>query len=703
MNTVRTNSLLARTCQILGMVGLALVTTAAHAEFYYAPISEQDSPEPFPAVTVEQFVTPELIAPQGSVAQPTTPQPTARLLAVRPVREELPAETLPPTTPTPPGAGVVVGTPNVPLSTPVPTAECRPLPPVIGDIYGHRSSLLPRWMNSPSETPLFAGPVTGYPSVTRPLGPVGFNYPPDCEMGPMSMGPPSAVPYMRGPTRYGLTAPVPPAVVSAHAPPWEQMSSPSELNGGTMQVREQCHDPRSCNAPYYGNDFSPDPNYSNFCWDPAGNLAVYGGKHINEVQRPAIEWGLPFYDSGPLPRSGTGLGYTNLTMKKFYVYGDYRSAIAYNQNVNNEQTIWANRLNLDFDFWITATERFHMFMGPLDERNEFSSLVYDDGQVTRNDAWDAWDARTDTLFFEGDLGYLLGGWYNQEASFNLPIAVGLIPLVFQNGIWIEDAFVGMAATVPARNNPLLDWSNFDTTLFMGFDEVTSNIAFEGDNRAANIVGFTTFIESRGGYIELGYAFLDDSEQQGRSYHNIAGSYTRRYMNLLSNSMRMIVNTGQDGPADDRTADGLLLLMENSFLTRNPYNVIPYLNLFAGFGQPQSAARLQGPLKNTGINFESDLLTGYPTLDDSGNNTYGAALGIDLLGNAFEKQLILEAAVLQTMDDPVNRIAPGDQYAVGARFQRPLSHTLIFRADAMYGFLENENDITGARMELRRKF
>ena len=206
----------------------------------------------------------------------------------------------------------------------------------------------------------------------------------------------------------------------------------------------------------------------------------------------------------------------------------------------------------------------------------------------------------------------------------------------------------MAATIPARNNPWLDWSNFDTTFFLGLDEVTSNIAFEGDNRAANIVGFTTFIESRGGYIELGYAFLDDTENQGRSYHNIAASYTRRYLNLLSNSVRMIVNTGQDGPQDDRTADGLLLLMENSFLTRNPYNVIPYVNLFAGFGNPQSAARLQGPLKNTGINFESDLLTGYPLLDDSGNNTYGAALGVDLLGNAFEQQLILEAAVLQVM-------------------------------------------------------
>lgn len=469
-----------------------------------------------------------------------------------------------------------------------------------------------------------------------------------------------------------------------------------------MQAVPHRNDCRGCEMPFTAQDFSPDPcygGYSNVC----DELNVYGGKELNDVQRPALEWGLPFYEKGTIPRSGTALGITNLTQPAFYVYGDYRTAIAYNDNVANEQTLWASRLNLDFDLWITATERFHLFWGPLDERNEFTSLVYDNGEINTNDAWDGWDERTDTAYFEGDLGAILGGLGGFYPKLDLPFAVGLIPLVFQNGIWIEDAFVGAAATIPARNNPVLDWSNFDTTFFIGFDEVTSNFAFQGDNQAANIVGFTTFIERRGGYLEVGYAFLDDTANLGRSYHNLAASYTRRYLNLLSNSARVIVNTGQDGPRDQRTADGVLLLLENSFLTRNPYNVIPYANFFAGFGTPQSAARLQGPLKNTGINFESDLLTGFPLLDDSANNTYGGAVGVDLLGRSFEQQLILEAAFLQAFDDDATRVAPGDQYAVGARYQRPLSHTLIFRADAMAGWLRNSDDILGARMELRRKF
>ena len=469
-----------------------------------------------------------------------------------------------------------------------------------------------------------------------------------------------------------------------------------------MQVVPHCNDRQACELPYTSADFSPDPCYGQ-TWDATAETGIFADKHFNSVQRPALEWGLPFYLNGPIPPSGTALGVTNLTQPKFYVYGDYRSALAYNQNADNEQTVWASRLNLDLDLSITATERFHLFWGPLDERDEYSSLVYDNGQINSNDAWDGWDERTDTAYFEGDLGAILGGLGGHYPKFDLPFAVGLIPLVFQNGIWIEDAFAGAAVTIPARNNPVLDWSNFDTTFFIGFDEVTSNRAFQNENGAANIVGCTTFIERRGGYLELGYAYLDDTQNLGRSYHNIAASYTRRYLNLLSNSARVIVNTGQGGPRDNRTADGVLLLLENSFLTRNPYNVIPYVNLFAGYGSPQSAARLQGPLKNTGINFESDLLTGYPILDDSANNTYGGAIGVDLLGQSFEQQLLLEFAFLQTFDDDASRVAPGDQYAVGARYQRPLSHTLLFRADAMTGWLRNSEDISGVRMELRRKF
>jgi hypothetical protein len=466
-----------------------------------------------------------------------------------------------------------------------------------------------------------------------------------------------------------------------------------------------CFDPRAELVPSSSGDFAFGPFYDHLPYDACTEQGVYGGKYLNPTQRPLIEWGMPFYDTGPVPPPSTRCGVTNPSLPRFYLYGDYRAAVAYNAQNGGDQGVLAHRVNLEWDLWLTATERFHMSTGPFQEGNDFMRLEFDDGSSEFFNEFDFFDEDTDALFFEGDLGYMLGGWGGQYAPIDLPVAAGLIPLLFQNGVWMEDAILGVAATIPARNSPWLDWSNYDVTFFAGFDQLTSP-AFDDSNAAANVVGLTTFIESRGGYFEVGYAFLDDSAGFGRSYHNVGLSFTRRYLNLVSNSMRVIVNAGQDGPEAVRTADGVLLLAENSFITRWPYNVIPYVNLFAGFDDPQSVARAGaagGVLRNTGILFESDNLTGYPTLDATGNETCGAAIGIDLLAPDFTHQLILEAAVLQAFGDPAFRNAPGDQYGLGARYQVPISHAHLLRFDVMHGWLENTDDVTGGRAEFRWKF
>ena len=537
---------------------------------------------------------------------------------------------------------------------------------------------------------------------TAPYGPANFRAydpPPECEV-PFVAGRTGSPGFMRSLSRYSPLAPVAPATVSAHAPEWDQTPTPAQLHGAVVAQATQ-HDCRTANAPFSTRDFSPDPLVDCYCWDGCDELNVYGGKHCNPTQFPWVQCGWPFYGPGLFPPSETWLGETNLVRRRFYVYGDFRTAVASNTNINNAETVWANRLNLDLDYAITATERFHMFWGPLDQGQQFTGFNVNSGQLGVEQHADLWDKNTDTLYFEGDVGALLGGFDGTYSPFDLPFAVGLIPLVLQNGIWLEDAFVGAAATIPARNAPTLDWANFDTTFFVGFDELTTR-AFNGNDNA-RFVGATTFIERRGGYIELAWAYVDDPSNQKLDYHNFGLSYTRRYLNLVSNSARLIVNTGQGGPRNQRTADGCLVLLENSLLTPLPYNLIPYFNLFAGFDSPQPLGRLQGPLKNTGINFESDLLTGYPILDDTGNNTYGGALGVDLLGCQFDRQLIVETAFLQTMGDAADHVAPGDEYAVGVRYQKKLNYCLLIRADAMHGWIENARDVSGARVELRHKF
>ena len=247
----------------------------------------------------------------------------------------------------------------------------------------------------------------------------------------------------------------------------------------------------------------------------------------------------------------------------------------------------------------------------------------------------------------------------------------------------------------------------DFTFFAGYDKLDSP-AFEGDDSAARIVGMASFLEMLNGYIEVDYAFLDDRTFADRSYHNIGIGYTRRYGRFVSNSTRVIVNAGQASAVQDNTADGVLLLSENSLITGFPSNIVPYFNMFAGFDRPQSAARAVGSggvLRNTGILFESDNLTGYPTLDATANETFGMALGVEILsgGDRFSQQLVLEAAALGVMGDAATRNAAGDQYGVGFRYQLPISNSVILRADGMYGFLRSDDDISGIRLEIRKKF
>jgi len=80
---------------------------------------------------------------------------------------------------------------------------------------------------------------------------------------------------------------------------------------------------------------------------------------------------------------------------------------------------------------------------------------------------------------------------------------------------------------------------------------------------------------------------------------------------------------------------------------------------------------------------------------------GGAIGLQYLFN-LDQQIVLElATVLPFEDDGVGAKDP--QYALGLRYQIPLDHAWLFRADATYQILEGAEDNFGIRTELRRKF
>jgi len=463
-------------------------------------------------------------------------------------------------------------------------------------------------------------------------------------------------------------------------------------------------------APYDSKFFRPDPSYTNETYNADAQLNIYGGKYAGpSTTRPLLELGRELYREGPFQPAPDWAGKKNLIFADLLVSGDWRTALAWNDAGKNSFGALNTRLDLDVDLKLTATERVHAFFRPLDKDGNFTGVHFGDGHQS---AQLHLDGNPDALFFEGDAAAITTGITGKNSRHDLPFAVGLIPLLFQNGIWLNDAFTGFAFTIPARNSPLFDLSNFDVTFFAGFDQV-STPAFVSSGRPddthGKIFGVASFFDAMQGYWELDYAYLDgDQNLKNESYHNFAAAFTHRYFNLISNSMRVIANVGQDTqPGGGHTANGVLLLMENSLVANEPGTLVPYCDLFVGVDHPQSAARdpgAGGPLVNTGILFESDALTGFPTLDATANDTWGGALGVEYLFN-FDQQIVFEAATVQVMgsDNVAGRAAKGDEYGVGVRYQLPLSHSWILRADAMFGLLEASQNVAGIRTELRYKF
>ena len=450
--------------------------------------------------------------------------------------------------------------------------------------------------------------------------------------------------------------------------------------------------------------FGSDPTYGK-TYDADGQVDIYGGKVAVEPPRPPLEFGRQQYTSGLYDESSTLLGEKNPLLPGLAVYGDWRTAIAYNSNNGKDIAQIATRLNIDVDLKLTATERIHAFFTPIQEDNvRFTRFEFGGGDGDGKFSAE-FDPNPQTLFFEGDFGSLYSGFSGAESNFDLPFVAGLYPLFLQNGIWANDAILGGAVTLPARNSPSLGLSNYDITFFAAFDNVNnaSVIGSDGkvDNHSANLYGVTTFIDAFDGYIEAGYGLVQGyDDQDGLLKHFLTAAYSRRYYNTLSNSTRLFANFGDDPRGN---ADGFAIISENSLISGLPSTLIPYANFFVGFGNPQPLVdgNNAGILKNVGINFETDALTGYPKLDDTGSNAWGGAIGLQYLFN-LDQQLVFEVAMVQPFeDDGIGAKDP--QYGFGVRYQIPIDRAWLFRADATYHIREGEEDNFGIRTEIRRKF
>jgi hypothetical protein len=451
--------------------------------------------------------------------------------------------------------------------------------------------------------------------------------------------------------------------------------------------------------------FKPDPAYEEQAYDIDAQLAIYGGKSEVEAPRPLFELGRKQYVPGQLPEPSEVFGELNPTNFAVQAFGDWRTAVAFNDFGNNELAQIATRLNIDIDMKITSTERLHAFIRPLDSGADFTRCELAGNDKDQGCKLQA-DLNLETLFFEGDFSNILSGITGDYYKTDRPFTFGFVPLFFQNGLWMDDAIFGGAFSFPALNSPVLDISNMDFTLFYGFNDVNNpairNLGGGVADHSVQAYGAHAFIEAREGYLEIGYGILDaDRSKIGdQDLHSLGISWSARYKNIFGYSLRTFISRQKRDDGGRDLGNGMAFLLETSWMTHKPYTLIPYANFFLGINRPQPLANAEGLLVNTGINFETDGLTGFPFLDDTAADTFGGAIGLQYLFN-LDQQLVVEAATVQQYGEQAN--IAGDQYALGVRWQLPISKAWILRADAMYGVRFNDDDIGGVRFEVRRKF
>ena len=76
--------------------------------------------------------------------------------------------------------------------------------------------------------------------------------------------------------------------------------------------------------------FLPGPQYDKN-YDAKGNVDIYGAKIAVEPPRPPLELGRQQYTSGQYDESSTLLGQLNPLLPGLAIYGDWRTAVAYNK------------------------------------------------------------------------------------------------------------------------------------------------------------------------------------------------------------------------------------------------------------------------------------------------------------------------------------------------------------------------------------
>lgn len=435
------------------------------------------------------------------------------------------------------------------------------------------------------------------------------------------------------------------------------------------------------------------------------SVTPIGIQPIPERPQLLIELNEEFLAPGFLDQGVEMLG-GSVVRPAFWVFGQYRTSFNYFDRDRDIDPVveYVHRLDLFGQLNLSGTERLVVGLRPLDEEHggtrEFTGYDFRNG-----DSLDGWNAKFQTLFFEGDLGELLPGLdFYDTRGLDIGFSAGRMPLLAQQGLLInEDMIDALTVTrntlyghgnLNLRATGVFAWSGINRNSPVGqlnnYDADSKMYAFltESDFAAATV-------NVDGVYVSGGAGF-------GDMYALAVSSIARHHLhdNTYNTSLHLLASF-PGGQVTDYADQGELLFAQTSWTPHRTEDLI-YLNSFWVIDQFTSAARAPAngsALAQTGILFSGIALGNYAApIANRTDDTAGASLGYQLFYDHTRTQVILEfGGINETKGD--RRGALG----TGLRIQKAFGQHVIAVLDGFTAKRESQNVSQGARFELLTKF
>ena len=405
-------------------------------------------------------------------------------------------------------------------------------------------------------------------------------------------------------------------------------------------------------------------------------------------------WPTPFLGRGPIA-PGFEVPGGEVLQPQVVLWGEYRYGLQTFDNGLRNVSEFVNRLDLFASINLSATERFVIGFRPLDREGMFT------GYRTGGGGGDGWNEHLDgdpqMFFFEGDIGEMFPNWDLEDrrhADYNL--AVGRMPLNFQDGLMVNDSFDAIGLTRSSLFG--LGSSALRITGLFGFNEI-----HRADNRkdgGAQLYGIFVAADYEKSTYEVDVAYVDGHDGNGDDGAFVGVGQTRRF-GYWNSTLRANFSWSLDNETAAVSTGTLLFSQLSRTMTYN--HDIGYANLFWGIDDYASAARdpvSGGPLGRTGLLFDAVGLGEYGSaLGNRANAAVGGALGYQhFLDERNRKQIVGEIGGRVATREGVRSAG-----AVGARYQQAIGKHTIFVFDGFGAIYDDDQAGYGARCEMRFKF